>query len=250
MSHYFIGSNADLPIVGGTVLSHDHFQAGRHVFPMDKAPVEKSLSFKGFESVSAGTLRWPMPVIRLASPDREMLTSLAGKIIEAWQNYDDPSAMIFSHTGDVRHSTITPIARKNGDNFELNLVLRNNITTPEHPAGLYHPHAELHNIKRENIGLIEVMGLAILPPRLKPEMEGMAWAIETGRDISGISELQHHEKWFKRVVENNPGMDSENVRGILRREVGQSFKRALEQGGVFRRDEAGQKAFARFIESI
>ncbi|MBE6771774.1 MAG: UDP-glucose--hexose-1-phosphate uridylyltransferase [Ruminococcaceae bacterium] len=247
--HYFIGSNADLPIVGGSILSHEHFQGGRYEFAMERAPIEKEISFAGFENVSAGIVKWPMSTIRLLSDSRESLAELADKILNAWRGYTDESAFIFAHT-DAPHNTITPIARRRGEKYELDLVLRNNITTEEHPLGVYHPHAELHHIKKENIGLIEVMGLAVLPPRLKDELEALADAIVNGKDLLADNKTALHAEWVKDFIGNHSDINSENVMDILKAEVGKVFATVLEHAGVFKRDEAGFAAFMRFIESV
>lgn len=210
--HYFVGSNADLPIVGGSILSHDHFQGGHYEFAMAKAPVETPLTFTGFEDVKAGIVKWPMSVIRISSPDRERLTELADRILTAWRGYTDEDAFIFAETDGEPHNTITPIARKRGDAYELDLVLRNNITTAEHPLGVYHPHAELHHIKKENIGLIEVMGLAVLPARLKDEIEGLKQALLTGTDVYGDDVLGKHADWLEEIrVKHGLGSGSRSV---------------------------------------
>ncbi len=247
--HYFVGSNADLPIVGGSILSHDHFQGGRYTFAMEKAPVEKPLSFPGFEDVEAGIVRWPMSVIRIASEDDGRLVELADKILLAWRGYTDSDAFIFAETEGEKHNTITPIARKRGDKFELDLVLRNNITTPECPMGLYHPHAELHHIKKENIGLIEVMGLAVLPARLKTELFELEKAILEGRDIRGDEMLGKHADWTAELL-SRYCFTRENAGDILREEVGKVFAKVLEHAGVYKCTEEGRAAFMRFVESV
>ena len=247
--HYILGSNADLPIVGGSILSHDHFQGGRYEFAMAKADVEREISFKGFEDIGAGILKWPMSVIRLSSPDAERLISLAGKILSAWRSYTDESAFIFSETDGVPHNTITPIARKRGDNFELDLVLRNNIITDEHPLGVYHPHEKLHHIKKENIGLIEVMGLAILPARLKTELSLLKTVLVEKRDISAYPELEKHAEWAH-GLENKYYFTEENAEEILKKEIGRVFMEVLLDAGVYKTDEAGRAAFMRFIETV
>ena len=248
--HYFVGSNADLPIVGGSILTHDHFQGGNYTFAMAKAPIEKELSFEGFSDISAGIVKWPMSVIRLSGKSTERIIELADKILAAWRGYSDESVFIFAKTEGEPHNTITPIARKNGENFELDLVLRNNITTKEHPLGVYHPHSELHHIKKENIGLIEVMGLAVLPSRLKEEMKLLSEAMVMGSDISGDERINSHSKWAQEVSGKYKDINSENVDEILKKEIGIVFTEVLEHAGVFKRDEKGLKAFERFADSV
>lgn len=249
--HYIIGSNADLPIVGGSILSHEHFQGGSYEFPMAKAPVEQTLVFKGFENVSAGIVKWPMSVIRLDSPDRNAIVDLADKILTCWRGYTDESAFIFAQTDGEPHNTITPIARKRGECFELDLVLRNNITTDEHPLGVYHPHAELHHIKKENIGLIEVMGLAVLPARLKTEMESLAqYLAQNGADgLENDEVLAKHADWAKELCQKYK-FTAENAQEILKKEIGIVFSKVLEHAGVYKRDENGKAAFERFIRYV
>ncbi len=247
--HYFLGSNADLPIVGGSILSHDHFQGGRYEFAMAKAPIETSVSFPGFEDVEAGIVRWPMSVLRLTGPDRERLALLADRILAAWRSYSDESVFVFAETEGQPHNTITPIARRRGENYQLDLVLRNNITTEEHPLGVFHPHAKLHHIKKENIGLIEVMGLAVLPSRLKQELNDLREAILAGRDLRADEELSKHADWVDEL-RSRYSFTSENTESILRDEVGRVFEEVLEDAGVFKRDAQGQAAFLRFVESV
>ena len=249
LPHYFIGSNADLPIVGGSILSHDHMQGGRYTFAMEKAPVERELRFAGFEDISAGIVKWPMSVIRLRGAKKERLVELADKILLAWRTYTDEDAFIFAETDGEPHNTITPIARRRGSDFELDLVLRNNITTEEHPLGVYHPHADLHNIKKENIGLIEVMGLAVLPARLKTEMEILAEMIVSGSDISADERTAKHEDWYNAFAKNYE-FTAENVTEILHAEIGKTFVKVLEDAGVYKRTEEGMAAFLRFCENI
>ena len=244
--HYFVGSNADLPIVGGSILSHEHFQGGHYCFPMEQAKVEQELSFAGFEDVKAGIVKWPMSVIRLDGPDKERLAELADQILTAWRAYTDEEAFIFAHT-DAPHNTITPIARRRGTDYELDLVLRNNITTEEHPLGVYHPHAEMYHIKKENIGLIEVMGLAVLPARLKQELADLETAILEDRPLTG--DLEKHGPWVEELKQKYT-FNKENVTGILREEVGHVFAQVLEHAGVYKRDEAGRAAFLRFVEAV
>lgn len=247
--HYFVGSNADLPIVGGSILSHEHFQGGRYCFPMETAPVETELSFRGYQDVKAGIVRWPMSVIRLNSTDRASLTELADKILRVWRGYTDEEAFVFAETEGEPHNTITPIARRRGENYELDLVLRNNITTPEHPLGVYHPHAELHHIKKENIGLIEVMGLAVLPSRLEGELEALADALLSGVDIASDSALAKHAPWIAELKTRHV-FTAENTALILQEEVGQVFRQVLEHAGVYKRTDAGRSAFLCLIETI
>ncbi|MBQ6847447.1 MAG: UDP-glucose--hexose-1-phosphate uridylyltransferase [Clostridia bacterium] len=247
--HYFVGSNADLPIVGGSILSHDHFQGGNYTFAMAKAPIEHSLTFNGFEDVTAGIVKWPMSVIRLKHTDPERLILLACKILDTWRGYTDEDAFIFAETDGEPHNTITPIARKNGDNFELDLVLRNNITTDEHPMGVYHPHAEFHHIKKENIGLIEVMGLAVLPARLKNEMALLKTAMLNGEDISKDETLLKHADWANKIVRDYY-INENNIDEIINKEIGIVFANVLEHAGVYKRDESGLKSFIKFTESV
>ncbi len=248
--HYFVGSNADLPIVGGSILSHDHFQGGRYEFAMAKAPVERSFTIDGFEDITAGVVKWPMSVIRLNGPDSDRIIALADRILEKWRGYTDEDAFVYAYTDNEPHNTITPIARKRGDNFELDLVLRNNITTEEHPLGVYHPHAKLHHIKKENIGLIEVMGLAVLPARLKEEMAQLKAAILSGADLSADELLAKHADWVEKFASKYEKIDASNIDGIIEKEIGLVFMEVLEDAGVFKRTPEGQAAFDRFIESI
>ena len=248
--HYIVGSNADLPIVGGSILSHDHFQGGSYEFAMAKAPIEREFTVAGFEDVKAGIVKWPMSVIRISAADSDRLIALADKVLTAWRGYTDEEAFIYAETDGEPHNTITPIARKRGDNFELDLVLRNNITTEEHPLGVYHPHAELHHIKKENIGLIEVMGLAVLPARLKQELETLADAIVAKKDIRADESIEKHADWVAEFLPKYESVTSENVMGILQNEVAQVFSKVLEHAGVYKRDEEGQNAFDRFVQSI
>ncbi len=247
--HYFVGSNADLPIVGGSILAHDHFQGGRYTFAMEKAPVETKISFPGFEDVDAGIVKWPMSVIRITSPEPERLVELADRILAAWRGYTDEAATIFAETDGTPHNTITPIARRRGENFELDLVLRNNITTEEYPLGLYHPHQELHHIKKENIGLIEVMGLAVLPSRLKEELAAVAETLASGGDLRASELTEKHADWAE-SFRDKYDITAENALDIVKRETGKVFARVLEHAGVYKRDGAGKAAFLRFIESV
>ena len=246
-SHYFVGSNADLPIVGGSILSHEHFQGGHFTFPMEKAPVERDVVFAGYEDIRAGIVKWPMSVIRLTGPDRDRLAELADKILCRWRKYTDEIAFIFAETEGVPHNTITPIARRRGNDYEIDLVLRNNITTEEHPLGVYHPHAELHHIKKENIGLIEVMGLAVLPSRLKKELSDLADALVTNAPLTG--EMEKHAPWAEELKQQYT-FTRENAANILKAEVGKVFAKVLEHAGIYKRNTDGQAAFERFIDSV
>ena len=257
--HYFVGSNADLPIVGGSILSHDHFQGGHYEFAMAKAPVEKELTFKGFEDVKAGIVKWPMSVIRISAPQKERLIELADKILLAWRGYTDEDAFIFAETEGEPHNTITPIARKRGNDYELDLVLRNNITTEEHPLGVYHPHAKLHHIKKENIGLIEVMGLAVLPARLKDEMAALEQAILDGAEIREDEVLAKHADWVEEFLPKygftaGSGLEGEitpeKLHEIIQTEIGLVFKEVLLDAGVYKCTEEGRKAFRKFVDTV
>lgn len=247
--HYFVGSNADLPIVGGSILAHEHFQGGNYEFPMAKSPIEKEVVFKDFEDVKAGIVKWPMSVIRISSENSDRLVELGDKILGAWRGYTDADAFIFAETDGTPHSTITPIARKRGELFELDLVLRNNITTEEHPLGVYHPHAELHNIKKENIGLIEVMGLAVLPARLKKEFKLLEEAILSGADLNASEDTAKHSAWVDSFRDNYT-FTKENTEEILKAETGKVFAKVLEHAGVYERSEKGMDAFLRFVDSV
>ena len=247
--HYFVGSNADLPIVGGSILSHDHFQGGRYTFAMEKAPVEQAVSFPGFADVEAGIVKWPMSVIRLRCEDDARLVDLADKILKAWRGYTDEAAFIFAETDGEPHNTITPIARMRDGRYELDLVLRNNLTTEEYPLGVYHPHQELHHIKKENIGLIEVMGLAVLPARLKGELALLAEALVAGRDIRADEALEKHADWAEEL-RTRYTFTRENAMDILQKEVGVVFAQVLEHAGVYKCTPEGREAFLRFIESV
>ncbi|SDA79556.1 UDPglucose--hexose-1-phosphate uridylyltransferase [Butyrivibrio sp. INlla18] len=248
--HYFVGSNADLPIVGGSILSHDHFQGGHYTFAMAKAPVERTFTVKGFEDVQSGIVKWPMSVIRLSGPDTERIIALADVILNKWRGYTDEAAFIFAETEGTPHNTITPIARKREDNYELDLVLRNNITTDEHPLGVYHPHAELHHIKKENIGLIEVMGLAVLPARLKTEMADLRKAILEGADIRKDEVLEKHADWVDAFKTKYDAINDSNIDEILQKEIGEVFMHVLEDAGVYKRTAEGQAAFDRFVSTL
>ena len=248
--HYFVGSNADLPIVGGSILSHDHFQGGNYEFAMAKAPIETEISFKDFENVEAGIVKWPMSTIRLRHEDYNVLVELSDKILSSWRNYTDEDAFIFANTNGEPHNTVTPIARKRNGKYEIDIVLRNNITTGEHPLGVFHPHSELHNIKKENIGLIEVMGLAVLPARLENELSILADAIVNGEDISKIDMVAKHKEWVDEFKSNYIDINKNNIDEILQNEVGKVFFKVLEHAGVYKRDEKGKKAFAKFIMQV
>lgn len=247
--HYFIGQNADLPIVGGSILTHDHMQGGRYTFAMERAEVRLPLRFDGYPDIRAGIVRWPMSVIRLTGSDPERLTDLADKILLAWRAYTDEGAFVFAETDGEKHNTITPIARRRGEDFELDLVLRNNITTKEHPLGVYHPHAEYHNIKKENIGLIEVMGLAVLPARLKEEIALLSRAILADEDFSADEKIGKHYAWFC-AFRDRYTFTEENVEEILKAEIGNTFVNVLRDAGVYKDTEEGTAAFLRFVSSV
>ena len=247
--HYIVGSNADLPIVGGSILAHEHFQGGSYEFPMARAEIEQEVCFEGYEDITAGIVKWPMSVIRLRSADRERLTDLADRILKLWRGYSDEELFILAETEGEPHNTITPIARMRGGEYELDLVLRNNITTEEHPLGVYHPHAELHHIKKENIGLIEVMGLAVLPARLKTEMSALAEAIIGGRDLRADETLSKHADWAEEFLARNT-VNADNIEEVIRKEIGLVFSKVLEHAGVYKRDEAGRAGFMRFISYV
>ena len=251
LPHYFVGSNADLPIVGGSILTHDHFQGGRYEFPMAKAPVREKVSFAGFEDVEAGIVNWPMSVIRLGGSDRERLVDLADRILTAWREYSDESADILAYTGDTPHNTITPIARRRGEDFELDLVLRNNRTTEEHPLGLFHPHAEYHNIKKENIGLIEVMGLAILPARLLAETALLEKALKDptrSEEIMARPEMEKHQAWFEEL--KAAGAGEGDTQRKIQESIGATFGKILGNAGVYKDTEEGRAAFRRFCDTL
>ena len=257
--HYFVGSNADLPIVGGSILTHDHFQGGRYEFAMAKAPVEREISFAGFSDVKAGIVKWPMSVIRISAADKERLIALADKILLAWRGYTDEAAFVFAETDGEAHNTITPIARRRGTDYELDLVLRNNITTEEHPLGVYHPHAKLHHIKKENIGLIEVMGLAVLPARLKDEMADLEQAILDGASIRSDAVLSKHADWVEEFLPKygftaGSGLEGEiapeRLHEIVETEIGLVFLEVLKDAGVYKCTDGGRAAFLRFVESV
>ena len=248
--HYFVGSNADLPIVGGSILSHDHFQGGHYSFAMAKAPVEREFSVEGFDDVKAGIVKWPMSVIRLSGLDTDRIIELADLILGKWREYTDEEAFIYAYTDGTPHNTITPIARMRGENYELDLVLRNNITTDEHPLGVYHPHANLHHIKKENIGLIEVMGLAVLPARLKTEMAQLKDAILSGADLRKDEVLEKHADWVDEFSGKYDSINADNIDEILQKEIGEVFMHVLEDAGVYKRTAEGQEAFDRFIKTL
>ena len=245
--HYFLGSNADLPIVGGSILTHDHFQGGHYEFAMERAEIEKEFTILGYEDVKAGIVHWPLSVIRIQSKDEKRLIDLADHILKKWRGYTDEEAYIFAETEGEPHNTITPIARKKGDMYELDLTLRNNITTEECPLGLYHPHNEYHHIKKENIGLIEVMGLAVLPSRLKAEMEHLSQCLIKGEDIVSKEDLKKHAAWVEEIKGKYTDINKGNVMDILKEEIGQVFVKVLEDAGVYKYNEEGRKAFDRFI---
>lgn len=248
--HYFLGSNADLPIVGGSILSHDHFQGGHYTFAMAKAPIEESVTIPGYEDVEAGIVNWPLSVLRIRHKDEKRLIDLAAHVLDNWRGYTDEEAFVFAETDGEPHNTITPIARKIGDTFELDLTLRNNITTEEHPLGVYHPHAQYHHIKKENIGLIEVMGLAVLPARLKDELELLASYILEGRDPAENEMLEKHADWVNEFLPKYRDINEKNVMDILQEEVGQVFVKVLEDAGVYKCTPEGRAAFKKFLATL
>lgn len=248
--HYFLGSNADLPIVGGSILSHDHFQGGHYTFAMAKAPMEQTVTIPEYEDVEAGIVKWPLSVLRIRHKDEQRLIRLATHILNKWRGYTDEAAFIYAESDGEPHNTITPIARKVGDTYELDLALRNNITTGEHPLGVYHPHAQYHNIKKENIGLIEVMGLAVLPSRLKEELELLGDYLVKGNDIASNEKIAKHTEWAAQILLKYPSITQENVGEILREEVGQTFVKVLEDAGVYKCTPEGRNAFMRFINTL
>lgn len=251
LPHYFAGSNADLPIVGGSILSHDHYQGGRYTFAMEKAAIEKYYSIKNYDEVTVGRVKWPMSILRLSSSNKDSLISLAEKILLDWRNYSDESVDILSHTNDTPHNTITPIARKRNDKYELDLVLRNNRTTDQHPLGIFHPHAEVHHIKKENIGLIEVMGLAILPPRLKDEVTIIKkYLLSKTPTISTDEIVNIHSDWYNYITKKYNDINISNVDSILEKEIGYKFLEVLHHAGVFKRNDVGLAAFDRFINTL
>ena len=248
--HYFLGSNADLPIVGGSILSHDHFQGGNYEFAMARAPIEIPVTIPEYEDVEAGILKWPLAVIRTRSKEEKRLIELGDYILRKWREYTDEEAFILAYTDDEPHNTITPIARKVGDTYELDLTLRNNIITQEHPLGVYHPHEELHHIKKENIGLIEVMGLAVLPSRLKEEMELLAEYLVEGKDIRSEERIEKHADWVEEFLPKYKEITKENVDGIIKEEIGQVFTKVLEHAGVYKYTKEGREAFLKFIATL
>ena len=248
--HYFLGSNADLPIVGGSILSHDHFQGGHYTFAMAKAPIEKKVTIPGYEDVEAGIVKWPLSVLRIRHQDEKRLIDLADHVLKAWRGYTDEAAFIFAETDGEPHNTITPIARMKDGMYELDLTLRNNITTEEHPLGVYHPHAQYHHIKKENIGLIEVMGLAVLPARLKDEIELLKKYILEGKDICSNEKIEKHADWVEKFLPEYEEINADNIEEILQQEIGKVFVHVLEDAGVYKCTEEGRKAFMRFIETL
>ena len=248
--HYFLGSNADLPIVGGSILSHDHFQGGHYTFAMAKAKIELPVTIPGYEDVEAGIVKWPLSVLRIRSKDTSRLIDLAEHVLNCWRSYTDEDAFIYAETNGEAHNTITPIARKNGDTYELDLTLRNNITTDEHPLGVYHPHAQYHHIKKENIGLIEVMGLAVLPSRLKEELELLADYIVNGKDIRSNKKIEKHADWVEEFLPTYDNITEENIMEILQKEVGNVFTHVLEDAGVYKCTEQGRADFLKFIHTL
>lgn len=248
--HYFVGSNADLPIVGGSILAHEHFQGGHYEFAMERAGIRKEICIKGFEDLEAGIVEWPMSVIRIRHEDSEKLVKAASHILDTWRSYTDEDAFIFAETEGEPHNTITPIARMRGGKYEFDLVLRNNITTEEYPLGVYHPHQELHHIKKENIGLIEVMGLAVLPARLKDEISRLAEFILQGKDIRADEVLEKHADWVEEFLPKYKDVNAENIDQIIQDEIGIVFKKVLEHAGVYKNDEAGMESFMKFIDAL
>lgn len=248
--HYFLGSNADLPIVGGSILAHEHFQGGHYEFAMERAQIKTPIKIAGYEQVEAGIVNWPMSVIRISHEDSEVIVKMASHILDTWRNYTDAEAFIFAQTGDEPHNTITPIARMRDGKYELDLVLRNNITTEEYPLGVYHPHQELHHIKKENIGLIEVMGLAVLPARLKDEMAKLGEYIVEGKDIRSEESLEKHADWVEEFLPKYESVNEDNVEEILQEEIGIVFKKVLEHAGVYKNTPDGEAAFMKFIETL
>lgn len=250
--HYFVGSNADLPIVGGSILTHEHFQGGRYEFAMERAEVETPVKFSGYEDIDAGIVKWPMSVIRLDGDEPEKLCDLADKILTKWRAYSDTDADIAAFTGDIPHNTITPIARRKNGRYELDLVLRNNRATDEYPDGIFHPHRNLHHIKKENIGLIEVMGLAVLPPRLNIDLPLLKNAILKNLDLNGVEELKSHADWINKLkaLGRFAAGRPESISDTLKAEIGAVFVSVLEDAGVYKRDEKGKAAFVKFIDTV
>ncbi|MBP3479876.1 MAG: galactose-1-phosphate uridylyltransferase, partial [Oscillospiraceae bacterium] len=247
--HYFVGSNADLPIVGGSILSHEHFQGGHYTFAMETAPVETVVSFAGYEDIEAGVVKWPMSVIRLNGQDPARIADLADKILGVWRGYSDASVGVIAHSDGEPHNTITPIARRRGSDYELDLVLRCNITTDEHPLGVFHPHADKHHIKKENIGLIEVMGLAVLPSRLKKELSDLADAIVAGKDIRADEVLSKHADWVDELKKQY-NFTADNAMDIILQETGKVFAAVLEDAGVYKNTPKGRQAFLKFVDAV
>lgn len=248
--HYFVGSNADLPIVGGSILTHEHFQGGNYSFAMAKASVENDIYFSGFEDIKAGIVKWPMSVIRLTSDNAKRLAELSDKILSEWRNYTDEEANIYAYTDKIPHNTITPIVRMVDGKYQIDLVFRNNKASEEYPDGIYHPHSEHHHLKKENIGLIEVMGLAVLPSRLKNEIKLLKNAMLSGKNISEIPEIKKHSEWAEEILKKHIEFNEENAEDIIKEEIGVVFLKILEQCGVFERSENGKKQFLRFIEKV
>ena len=248
LPHYFVGSNADLPIVGGSILSHEHFQGGRYTFAMESAPVETAFDIPKYPKVKAGIVKWPMSVIRLSSEDREELAKCCDLVLERWRAYSDMSVLVFAETDGIQHNTVTPIARKNGKEYVCDLVLRNNLTTKDRPLGVFHPNPALHHIKKENIGLIEVMGLAVLPSRLARDLGMLERALVSGQSLIAIPELAQHAKWANGIIERHPELNADNAREILEQEIGSVFLEVLNDAGVFKRTNEGHDAFLRFVE--
>ena len=250
LPHYFVGSNADLPIVGGSILSHEHFQGGRYSFAMNRAPIETEFAISRYPNVKAGIVKWPMSVIRLIAEDREELAHCSDLVLETWRGYSDNTALIFAETDGIPHNTITPIARKEGNLYVCDLVLRNNLTTKDRPLGVFHPAPELHHIKKENIGLIEVMGLAVLPARLARDIDLIENMLINGQDICSMPELDQHTKWVEELLIKHSSFTEKNTRIILEQEIGEVFLHVLEDAGVFKCNEAGRSAFMRFIDVL
>ena len=250
LPHYFVGSNADLPIVGGSILSHEHFQGGRYTFPMETAPVETAFNISKYPKVKAGIVKWPMSVIRLSCEDRVELARCCDLVLEKWRAYSDTTALVFAETDGILHNTVTPIARKKGSEYECDLVLRNNLTTKDRPLGIFHPNPELHHIKKENIGLIEVMGLAVLPSRLARDIAVLEKALCNSQNLLSVPELEQHAKWASEIVKKHPELNSENVKEIIEQEIGCVFLEVLFDAGVFKRTPEGKDAFLRFVNNI
>ncbi len=248
--HYFFGSNADLPIVGGSILCHEHFQGGKYTFAIEKAPVETDFSIPKYPNVKAGIVKWPMSVIRLSSSDRNTLADCCDLVLLRWRNYSDTSVLIFAETDGNRHNTVTPIARKNGNEYVCDLVLRNNLTTKDRPIGVFHPNPALHHIKKENIGLIEAMGLAVLPARLARDIGMLERAMLSGQSLYAIPELTAHAKWATEILEKHPEFSADNAKEIIQREIGEVFLEILKDAGVFKRNEEGKIAFGKFIHTL